>query len=342
MKQFLKKTFAAGLIVLLFIGLIKHDLISYLLMQARGQLNVLWNARTIDAVLTDETVDAELKTKIEFVREVKLFAEKELGLKSDGLYTTIYDQNGKDILWNLSASKPYVLESVEWYFPIVGSVSYKGFFDLERAKSEEQLLKKEGYDTRIRPVNAWSTLGWFSDPILSKNLERSKGSIAELFIHEITHANIFIKDSLTFNENLASFIGEQGAKLFMANKHGIENMVYSKYIESEFDVQKFIKHCLLGVKELDSLYSGFSSEMLNTEKNQAKKTYLKDWVQRLDSISFSDDSIYHGRFQKKLPNNAFFMTFERYDSKKEDFKFQLESQFRGDLKKFIEFYKMED
>lgn len=328
--------------MLILYGLARIDLIDYLLMQANGQLKVLWNARPIGEVLKDETADAAFRNKINFVEEIKQFADRELGLKSEGLYTTIYDQRGMDILWNLSACKPFTLESVEWYFPIVGSVSYKGFFDLEKAKLEEQLLKEKGYDTRIRPVNAWSTLGWFSDPILSKTLNRNKGSIVELFIHEITHANIFFKDSLTFNENLASFIGEQGARLFMADKFGIDSQPYIEYVEEEQDAQKFISHCLLGVKELGILYNSFNSEMLERDKKVAKEEYLNGWVRRLDSLTFSDKKAYQARFRDKLPNNAFFMAFERYDSKKENLKYQLDEEFKGNLKAFIDFYKMED
>ncbi len=227
---------------------------------------------------------------------------------------------------------------MEWSFPIVGDVSYKGFFDLKKAKYEEQKLKEKGFDTRIRPVNAWSTLGWFKDPILSNNLERNEGQLAELFIHEITHANVFLKDSLTFNENLASFIGEQGAMLFLIKKYGKQSTLFDEYKKSENDAQNFVKHCLKGVSELNELYAGFTNEMILLEKEKAKESYIKEWVRELDSIPFNNSKAYTGRFKNKLPNNAFFMAFERYDSKKESFDLQLYNEFDGDLKGFIKFY----
>lgn len=330
-----------GLITLM-LGILEIPLISYLLMQAGGQLEVLWNARAIDEVLNDETFDESIKGKIMYVKEVKHFADSALGLKSANLYTTIYDQKGEDILWNLSASKPFALESVEWNFPIVGSVSYKGFFNLKKAKIEEEDLMRQGYDTRIRPVNAWSTLGWFSDPILSKNLRRNKGSIAELFIHEITHANIFIKDSLSFNENLASFIGEQGAEQFVRVKFGAESMEYLTYVQSEHDVKKYTSHCLEGLKGLDSLYGTFHSSWSAIDKRKAKKNYILGWKSQLKSLVFFDCELYHNLFRNKLPNNAFFMAFERYASKKEDFEIQLRQQFQGDLGAFVQFYNQKD
>ncbi|WP_456458502.1 aminopeptidase [Reichenbachiella sp.] len=326
-----------GLVILVLLLVLKANLISYLLMQGGGQLEVLWNAIPVDDFIKDSD-NQKLRSRLLIVEEVKTFAKEELGLESEGLYTTIYDQKGEDILWNLTACEPFALQSVEWSFPIVGTVSYKGFFDLEKAKSEEEKLKSKGYDTRIRPVNAWSTLGWFNDPILSNNLKRSEGRLAELFIHEITHANIFLKDSLTFNENLASFIGEQGAMLFLTKKYGQQSGLLDDYKKSEFDTQVFVKHCLKAVSELNKLYSEFANEMTAAEKNLAKESYMKKWVAELDSIPFNNSKTYSGRFTDHLPNNAFFMAFERYDSKKESFDLQLQNEFAGDLKAFIKFY----
>lgn len=326
-----------GLVIVVLFVVSKAHLISYLIMQGQGQLEVLWNATPVDELLK-ETKDKELRSKLLLVEEVKGFAKKELGLDSDGLYNTIYDQNGEDILWNLTASEPFNLQSVEWSFPIVGAVSYKGFFDLEKAKYEEGKLKEKGFDTRIRPVNAWSTLGWFQDPILSNNLKRSEGRLAELFIHEITHANVFLKDSLTFNENLASFIGEEGAMLFLTKKYGKQSDLLDKYRKSESDAQSFVKHCLKGVSELNKLYSDFTKEMTMSEKIKAKELYMQEWVAALDTIPFNNPKAYTGRFKDKLPNNAFFMAFQRYDSKKESFDLQLHNEFGADLKTFVKYY----
>lgn len=331
----------AFLIFLVLFFVTKAHLVSYLLMQGQGQLEVLWNARPVEDFLDDETVDKELKSKIRLIEEIKAFADTELGLKSEGLYTTIYDQQGEDILWNVTACEPYALKSVEWTFPIVGCVSYKGFFDLEKAKYEAQSLKEKGFDIRIRPVNAWSTLGWFSDPILSKNLKREEGALAELFIHEITHANIFLKDSLTFNENLASFIGEHGALQYLVEKYGRSSDSVEYYVQSEKDAQQFVNHCLRGVEDLRALYASFGSEMSEVDKVSFKEDYMRKWVSSLDSLPFYDQQAYLRRFEEELPNNAFFMAFDRYDSKKKDFAMQLAEDFGGDLYAFISFYKQE-
>ncbi|MEO9964675.1 MAG: aminopeptidase [Reichenbachiella sp.] len=331
-----------GVCVLLLIAIAQLEVVAYLYMQASGQLEVLWNARPIDEILKDQSVDSVLKDKIRLVDRVMLFAEADLGLKTDGLYKTLYDQKGEDILWNLSVCEPYQLKSVEWYFPIVGAISYKGYFNLDLAKEEGEKWKEKGYDIRIRPVNAWSTLGWFSDPILSNSLERSEGGISELFIHEITHSNIFISDSLSFNENLASFIGEKGARLFLAKEYGENSEQYKSYIREEEDTQMFINYCLYGLNELNNLYRSLDNSMPESDKRIAKEIFMTNWVSKLDSMPFNDTTRFENRFINQLPNNAFFMSFERYDSKKKAFNKILENDFDHDLKRFINFYKEQD
>ena len=328
------------LIVLIILFLVSQGhMISYLLMQGRGQINVLWNAVSIEEFLESNIANDSLRKKAQLVCEIKQFAKQELDLNSDGLYTTIFDQQGEDILWNLTACEPFKLKSKEWNFPLIGKVSYKGFFDLDKAKYEEKILKNEGWDTRIRPVNAWSTLGWFSDPILSKNLKRNEGALAELFIHEITHANVFLKDSVTFNENLASFIGEKGAELFLKQKFGEKSIQVEQYQQSNHDAQLFINQCLKGVSELNQIYNQFSPQMTIEKRSELKVEYIRKWVMQVEELPFFDKKNYHNRFDKELPNNAFFMAFDRYDSKKELFSKELIDRFDNDLKAFIKYYK---
>jgi predicted aminopeptidase len=311
-------------------------------MQGKGQFEVLWNAKPIDVVLNNPNTSEALKRRILLVDTIKRFTHADLEMDASSLYTSLYDQKDKTILWNLSASEPFAMKSVEWIYPIVGKASYKGYFDLKKAKIEQQRLDDLGFDTRVRPVNAWSTLGWFNDPILSNMLNRSVGNLAELFIHEITHSHIFIEDSITFNENLASFIGEQGARLFLSKQYGVHSKELLSYIELEYDYDVFTQHCLIGLSELEDVYANFDDSMDTLIKNEQKTAYLERWVERLDSLPFNNKDRYSKGFADKLPNNAFFMAFERYTSIKEDFSIQLAQDFDGDLKSFIHYYKEGD
>ena len=126
-------------------------------------------------------------------------------------YTSLYYQKNKASLWNLSACHPEKFENKIWSFPFLGSFGYKSFFDLSQAQIEREYLEKEGYDTRIRSINAWSTLGWFKDPILSNMLNNTEAQIAETLFHELTHNTLFLKNQLQFIENLASFFGKKAS-----------------------------------------------------------------------------------------------------------------------------------
>ena len=315
------------------------DLLKYGMMQGKGQLNVVWNAKPIDEVLADVDFPDSLKMKIELMQEIRQFAIDTLGLKDTKNFTAIYDQKGKDILWNLSACEPYELKSVQWSFPFLGSFSYKGFFELDKAKEERDQLEKQGLDTRIRTVNAWSTLGWFRDPILSNQLSRSDGALAELVIHELTHATVFIKDSLSYNENLASFIGEKGAVKFLNFKYGANSRYVNQYFNSEHDYVKYTNHMLAGTKQLDSLYKTFTAGMNDSLKSERKQDMISKIIQAVDTISFNNPKRFAGIFPERLPNNCYFLSFHRYFSKIDQLEIQLQNEFDGDLRAFIQYQK---
>lgn len=336
MKKFLVFLVLGAVIVLIAFN---HQLIGYAFMQGRGQLHILMNAVPVNEVLADPDLDEQLKEKVRLMQEIRDFAIDSLGLTDSNNYTSMYDQKGKDVLWNVSASEPFELKSVQWEFPFLGSFSYKGFFDLERARMEEQELLQQGYDTRIRSVSAWSTLGWFDDPILSKNLKRGPGSLADLVIHELTHSTIFVRDSLTFNENLASFIGEQGAARFIASKYGPDSKELHDYKSSGTDFRKYTNHMLLGAAKLDSLYGTFKPEALLSDKERFKKILIREIVGAVDTISFSNKKRFEGIFDKKLPNNAYFLSYHRYTSKISIFEALLAEHFDGNLSAFIAHFK---
>ncbi len=334
-----RKIIVGVLCVLVVLGIYYRELLSYGYMQGKGQLDVVWNARPIGEVLADPDFPDSLKHKIQFMQQVREFAIDSLGLKDTDNYTTVYDQRGQDILWNLSACEPFSLQSVEWSFPFLGRFSYKGFFDLDRAKAEQEELKALGYDTRIRTVGAWSTLGWFKDPILSNQLRRGEGALAELVIHELTHATIFVKDSLVYNENLASFIGERGALRFLKSKYGEKSRQLDDYLYSEYDYVRFTDHMLRATRKLDDLYQSFGEDLEVEEKKRKKEAMIRQIVDTIDTLSFKNPKRFEGAFASTLPNNCYFMSFDRYYSKQDLFGEQLERQFAGDIVAFIAYQK---
>lgn len=337
--RYIKKILLFLLLGLIAFVVVYFEEASYGIGQLKGQLRILNEAKPLEEVLEDPSFPDSLKQRIHYIDTVKQFAIQELGLKESESYTTLYDQKGEQILWNVTASAPYALEAYEWTFPLAGSFSYKGFFEKDKAVSLSESLQAEGYETRIRPVGAWSTLGFFNDPILSNMLERSKGELAELIIHEMTHATLYVKDGVAFNENLATFVGEQGALRFLESNYGKESKELRSYKNSLADYKIYAKYVLKQAESLDVLYQSISDKTA-AEKAKLKAAFMSAFVKSLADLPVSEDSHYKKIFRKKMPDNNYFISYRRYREKQSGFADELNEHGEGDIKKYIDWLKV--
>lgn len=332
------------LFFLLIIGyLVYHyKFVIYGLGQAVGQAEVLWNANEIEDLMKNPDFPDSTKQKFRYIQEVKQFAQDSLGLNSSKNYSTFYDQNNKPILWVVTASPEFEIKAYEWSFPIAGKFSYKGFFDYQKAKEEAEKLKEMGYDTEIDEVNAWSTLGWFKDPILSSMLNRSAGSLAELIIHELSHATVYRKNEVEFNENFATFVGKKGAERFLTSRFGKNSEELSTYLKNEERKQYFKEFMHSFSQELSDIYSNLNDDLDIEEKRKIKSTAIEYFKNRLANSSYYQDSLEAAmRLAKFHPNNAYFSGFLTYHAKQNNFEERLKEEFNGDLKSFIKAIKEE-
>ncbi len=334
-KRIIKRLLLALLTAVVVIGLIYWELIIYGFQQGYGQLNIIWNARPVEEYLRDPSFPDSLKARLDLIKEIRKYAIDSLGLEDTQNYKTLYDQKGKEVMWVVLASEPFRLESKQWEFPIVGSVPYKGFFKKERAEKLKQELEKEGWDVIIRNPGGWSTLGWFTDPILSKMLMRSEGDLANLIIHEMSHATIFVKDSVEFNENLATFIGDRGAEQFLIYKYGTSSKEYTTYLKEDEDYLKYVNHMLRGAKLLDSLYRGMKETDPLSNKKILKEKMIREIVEATDTLSLALTKHPSARFKQQLPNNAYFLSYRQYQAKQTEFGEEWKNRFGGDLKRYI-------
>ncbi len=330
------KRFLASVVILIAaLAIIYFDLLVYGIRQARGQLYIINNARAVEEVLNDPNFPDSLKAKLVLIDEVRRYAIDSLGLKDTRNYKTLFDQKGQEIMWVVTACEPFKLKAKEWRFPVIGAVPYKGFFDRELAEALRDELQAEGWDVSIRNPGGWSTLGWFDDPILSKMLERSSGDLANLIIHEMSHATIFVKDSVDFNENLATFIGDRGAEQFLIATYGVESEEYIQYMNEDYDYIGFTDHMLRGAEKLDSLYNTMQDTDPIEEKLRLKEAMIREIVETLDTLTLRTTRNPAARFADRLPNNAYFMNFVRYQGKQDVFMEEWKTRFNGDLRAYI-------
>lgn len=333
-----KRIILTDLFLLLFIGsaAAQGDMLSYLLSLARGQGKIIWCARPVKKVLADPAVPDSIKTRLKLALEIRRFAFDSLQLTENRNYTTYYDQQNKPLLWVVTACEKYALKPKTWKFPVTGEVSYKGFFSRDAALQEERDLQAQGYDTRIREVNAWSTLGKLRDPILSSMLDDSVGDLANLLIHELSHGTVFIPGNTEESENLASFIGDRGAYLFLASRYGQNSPEYNRYKNEQEDYDMLTRAMLQGANRLDSLYKTITG-LPDEKKELYKTTMILDILSGLDDIPFHNPDAFRSlRKPKRIPNNALFITFLQYNNKQDRYAEEYETLAGGDLNKFIQ------
>ena len=270
MKQIFKRIIQFFAVILIIAAIWNFRLLSYGISQLNGQLKIIMGSVPVEEVLENPGTEAYYRIKLELIGEIRKFATDSLGLTATDNYTTFYDQHHKPLMWVLTGCKPYALEAQKWHFPVLGEVSYKGFFNEKAAQAEAAKIRKEGFVTDIYSPSAWSTLGYFKDPILSGMLNRSPGRLAELIIHESTHATCYIESSVDFNENFATFTGEQGAAIYLKSKYGAESEELKKYLNFLHDEKLYTVFMNKASQRLDSLYKSFPAHLSTKEKATLK------------------------------------------------------------------------
>jgi predicted aminopeptidase len=186
----------------------------YIARGALAEAGILSRRQSIAKLVADSATPPAIRAKLQLVLEARKFAADSLGLPAKKAFTQYTKLEHDTLVLVLSGAYRDELRAVTWWFPVVGRVPYKGFFDFEKAKRAEAELKAEGYDTYLRPSPAFSTLGFFNDPLLSTTLGEDSLEIVNTVVHELTHNKFYAKGQAVFNESFASFVGAHGAERF--------------------------------------------------------------------------------------------------------------------------------
>jgi predicted aminopeptidase len=217
---------------------------------AGGQARVLWARRTLDDVLEDPSTDAALRDQLRLVERARLYA-RDLGLEVDGQYTSYVPWPSDRMITSLIVTEPGRIEARPFDFPIVGEVPYKGFFDQERAEAEAAEHERAGRDTCLLAVPAYSTLGFFDDPLTDPMLRRGDGQLVETVLHELVHATVYIAGEPGLSEGAANFFGEEASVRFFA-----ADPDQAARRRAEVDDDRRLARALMAVKDrIASLYA---------------------------------------------------------------------------------------
>ena len=228
---------------------------------------------------------------VERVQDIRRFASEELGLKISKNYTRYVRIDRDYLVAVVSASAADSFDRHEWKYPVVGAMPYKGFFNIKDARREGAKLEKKGLDVWIRKVDAFSTLGWFSDPLYSYMRDYPIDRLAALIIHESMHATVFIKGQGQFNEELAEFTGSEGARMYIAARFGIDSDEYRAMTAAADDSRRYVAFIHELIAELQALYgSGKTREEKIREKeriiNAAKERFDAEYESRFSSENY--------------------------------------------------------
>jgi predicted aminopeptidase len=189
---------------------------TYVVRAGYEEARILWRRQPIQTMLRRTDLDSDTRTKLELALAVRAFAADALHLKVGGSFASFARVDPNQVVHVVSAAYRTRLEPYTWWFPIVGRVPYKGFFSKTCADEEAAWLEREGYDTYTRPSVAFSTLGWFADPLVSTLLRYDRVTLANVIIHELLHNTTYLAGHADFDESFANFVGTRGAMLFFA------------------------------------------------------------------------------------------------------------------------------
>ncbi len=182
---------------------------------ARGHLAVMDKRIDIGELLADGKLGPGLRERLLLVREIRRFSIERLGLPDNGSYSGYVELDRPYVVQNLFAAPEFSTRLRQWCYPIVGCAGYRGYYDEKRLRNYAQKLRSEGFEVHIGKVSAYSTLGWFDDPVLSSFIDWPDYRLAGLLFHELTHQQVYIDDDTTFNESLASAVQQVGAELWL-------------------------------------------------------------------------------------------------------------------------------
>jgi len=296
-----------------------------------GQVSILNKRQPIDRLLTEKEIPEKLKVKLRQVLRIQKFAENELYLPANKNYLSFVKLERPYVTWNVFAAPEFSFAPKTWCFPIVGCTAYRGYFSEKNARTYAEKLKKTGLDIFIGGVTAYSTLGWFDDPILSTVIYRSEAGLAALIFHELAHQILYVRDDTTFNESFATAVEQEGLRLWMMATNN--DQAHRDYLQSH---ERRLEFNTLILKYRDQLESLYRKDIPLDEKQHQKASIIKALREEYEHLKrrWQGYSGYDLWFREPI-NNAKINAVATYHELVPAFQ-KLIQRTRGDLKQFYQ------
>jgi predicted aminopeptidase len=286
------RIFAACLLLLLASGC---ESMRYYASAIGGHFNVMLAARPLETWLTDPGTPQELRTRLETARRIRAFAARELGLPDNGSYSSYAELRRPYVVWNVYVAPVFSVEPRRECFPVAGCASYRGFFSEQDARRYAERLRAEGNDVHIGGVPAYSTLGWFDDPLLSTFILYPDAQLARLLFHELAHQVVYARNDTTFNESFAVVVEEEGVRRWLHAEGRMADLEAFHAVQAR--KRALAARVEAARKRLAAIYA---SDMTSEEKLRQK------------AQEFARLRAEYGAIVPAEPNNAFLVSISVY------------------------------
>lgn len=301
----MKKTVVAIVLLLLLPACMQLD---YYLSSATGHLQVISKRQSIKDLLQKKSTPEELQQRLKKISQIRDFASRRLGLPENGSYRSYVELDRPYVVWNVVATPEFSLEPLQWCFPIVGCVSYRGYFKQDDAREFANSLDSDDFDTALVGVPAYSTLNWFDDPVLSTFSDWPTPSIAKLIFHEVAHQKLYVPDDTAFNESFATAVEQIGIELWLEQEKDPEmSKNFALLTQRQRQFQQLLRQTRNELQQLyrqkrpeEQLRNGkqaiFSS--MNQSYQQLRESWngyagYDAWFNTLNNARFASINAYH-------------------------------------------------
>ncbi|MBX8607697.1 aminopeptidase [Pseudomonas cichorii] len=303
--------------------------LSYYGQLASGQLKLLQAREPVEDIISDPGRDPKLRQRLAYAQQARTFASAHLHLPDNKSYRLYADLGRPYVVWNVFATDEFSLDPVTHCFPIAGCVAYRGYYSLGGARGEAALQRQAGKDVYMSGIEAYSTLGWFNDPILSSMMGWGDERLATLIFHELAHQRFYVKDDTEFNESYASFVEQEGTRQWRASR-GLTPESVSQSTRRD----QFIRLVLDTRERLKTLYSQPLTAEVMRERKAAEFERLRHEYRQVRDEQWGGDKRFDGWINSPM-NNAKLLPFGLYDQWVPAFE-ALFKQVKGDWPEFFE------
>src|SRR5215472_1677755 len=247
-----RKWLVGSLLLLVILAVSGCKTVSFYAQAVKGQYELWADAEPVEKLMASTNTSAKLKARLELVRTLRDFADKHLELPVDGHYLKYVDLHRPYAVWNVEAAPEFSMAPKTWWYPLVGSLEYRGYFSEKGARSYGKYLQKKGHDVFVGGAEAYSTLGWFKDPLLNTFIFDSDADLAELLFHELGHQRVFAHGDTDFNEAFATTVGQEGARRWLRSSGDTNS--YNAYVQEVQRTREFAGLIMRTRARLEALY----------------------------------------------------------------------------------------